>query len=74
MHHLTSVDPSQFVHKAFTADHIQRLGWGQAELAHLSAMGVTLPTPGAGFNPKAGCAAMAVAAETALVTPTLDPG
>ena len=30
MHHLTSVDSSQIVHKAFTADLMQELGWGQA--------------------------------------------
>ena len=72
MHHLTAVDPSQFVHKAFTADHAQELGWGQAVLAHLSPMGVTLPAPGADFNPEAGCTAIAAAAETALMTPTLD--
>ena len=72
MHHLTSVDASQIVHKAFTADHMQELGWGQAVHAHLSPMGVTLPAPGADFNPEAGCTAMAAAAETALMTPTLD--
>ena len=35
-------------------------------------MGVTLPAPGADFNPEAGCTAIASAAETALMTPTLD--
>ena len=72
MHHLTSVDPSQCVHKAFTADHAQDLGWGQAVLAHPSPMGVTLPAPGADFNPEAGCTAIAAAAETAHMTLTLD--
>ena len=72
MHHLTSVDSSQIVHKAFTADHMQELGWGQAVHAHLSPMGFTLPAPGADSNPEAGCTAMAAAAETALMTPTLD--
>ena len=72
MHHLTSPDSSQIVHKAFTADNMQELGWGQAVHAHLSPMGVTLPAPGADFNPVAGCTAMAAAAETALMIPTLD--
>ena len=72
MHHLTSVDPSQFVHKALTADHTQGLGWRQAVLAHLSTMIITLPTHGADLDPEAGCAVMAAAAETALMTPTLD--
>ena len=48
------------------------MGWGQAVLAHLSPMGVTLPAPGADLNPEAGCTATAAAAETALMTPTLD--
>ena len=72
MHHLTSVDPSQFVHKAFTADHAQELGCWQAVLAQLSPIGITLPAPGADFNPEAGCTAIAAAAETAAMTPTLD--
>ena len=45
---------------------------GQAVHEHLSPMGVTLPAPGADFNPEAGCTAMAAAAETSLMTPTLD--
>ena len=72
MHHLILVDSSQILHKAFTADHMQELGWGQAVHAQLSPMGVILPAPGADFNPEAGCTAMAAAAETALMTPTLD--
>ena len=71
MHHLTSVDPSQFVHKAFRTDHAQELGWGQAVLAHLFPMGFTLPAPGDDFNPETGCTAIAAAVETALMTPTL---
>ena len=70
MHSLTLVEPSHFVHKAFTADHMQELGWRQAVHAHLSPMGVIVPTPGADFNPEAGCAAMAAAAETVLMAPT----
>ena len=71
MHHLTSVDPSQSVRKAFTANHTQGLGWGQAVHAHLFPMGVTLPALGADFNLGAGCTTMAAAVETALMTPTL---
>ena len=55
------------MYKAFTADHMQELGWGR-----LFPMGVTLPAPGADFHPEAGCTAMAATAETALMTPTLD--
>ena len=51
---------------------MQELGWGQAVHAHLSPVGVTLPAPGADFNPEAGCTAMAAATETALMTPALD--
>ena len=72
MHHLTSVDSSQIVHKAFTADHMQELGWGQAVHAQPAPPRGTLPAPGADFHPEAGCTAMAAAAETALMTPTLD--
>ena len=36
MYHLTFVDPSHYVHKAFTADDTQGLGCNQAVLAHLS--------------------------------------
>ena len=69
LHHLTSVDPSQSVHKAFTADHTQGLGRGQGVLAHLNPMGVTVPAPGADSEPEAGCTAIALAAETAPITP-----
>ena len=72
MHHLTSVDPLQFMHKALSADLTQVLGWGQAVLAALSPMGVTMPTCGADFKSEAGCVTMATAAETALTTRTLD--
>ena len=46
-------------------------GGGQAVRARLSPLGVTLPH-GAYFDPGVGCAALATAAETALMTPNPD--
>ena len=59
------------MHGAFTAGCVQGLGWGKAVRARLSPLGVTLPH-GAHFDPKVGCAALAAAAETALMTPKPD--
>ena len=69
MHHLTSLNPTQLVHRAFTVDCMQELWWGQAVRVRLSPLWVTL-SPGAEFNPEFSCAALATAAETALMTPS----
>ena len=69
IHRLTFLNPTQLVHRAFTADCMQELGWGQAVRARLSPLGVTL-SPGADFNPGISCAALVTAAEIALMTPS----
>ena len=43
MHHLTQLDDDHLVHRAFAADFVQDLGWGQAVRARLSPLWITLP-------------------------------
>ena len=71
MHHLTVLDDNHLVHRTFTANFVQDLGWGQAVRARHSPLGITLPH-GTHFDPEVGCVALATAAETALVTPNTD--
>ena len=67
MHHLTTLDEDHLVLGTFTAAFVQDLGCGQDVRAPLSPLGVTLPH-GAHFDPGNGCASLATAAETALMT------
>ena len=72
LQYLTTLNDDRLVHRAYTADCVQELGWGQAVLARLSPLGVFLLPLGAQFDPGVGCEALAAAAETALLTPNPD--
>ena len=67
LQYLTTLNDDRLVHRAYTADCVQQLGWHG-----LPPRLVPLPPLGAQFGPEVGCEALATAAETALLSPNPD--